>query len=43
MHEADAELVAAIGVRDRELFVLLEASRLVSEELWQQLQIGMPT
>jgi len=43
LQAADAELVAAMGVRDRELFVLLEASRIVSEELWQQLQIGNPT
>lgn len=40
LQAANAELLAAIALHDRELLFVLQATRLVPDELWQQLQTG---
>ena len=40
---AHTETVAAIGVRDRELLVLLDAARIVPDAVWTALErVGVP-
>lgn len=37
LQNANAELVAAVGVRDRQLLLVLQAARLVPDEVWRAL------
>lgn len=37
LRDARSELVATIGVRDRELLLVLQATRIVPDEIWQAL------
>jgi purine-binding chemotaxis protein CheW len=44
LREARADVVEAIGILDAQLLLVLRASRLVPEEVWQTLSAGeMPS
>jgi purine-binding chemotaxis protein CheW len=43
LQSADAAVVSSISVLDADLLLVLQASRLVPDDVWQALQAGTPT